>query len=132
MINYFYTIFKKDSGSTDYMFLSTFSAFMFFSVFSVVGLFTTLIYLLVNLFYEFDYSLLLIFNLSISIVFPMMRIFYPGYIKHPKVENYSKSKVGFIFYISFFTSFALFLFYLQIISWILFPESNFSVLHWHR
>jgi hypothetical protein len=132
MIDFFYTIFKKDAGTSEYVFYRTFSIFIFFLVLSVLGFINTVLYFAIITFYKFDYSYVLIFNISISIVYPISRIFYPGYKMKTKIENYSKNKIGFIFYTSLIVVFIFILMYLQIISWILFPESNFSVLHWYR
>lgn len=122
MINYFYTIYKKDCYESSFMFYKSFPLFIFCSFFSIFGFFLTLIYYFFSLFFYLDYSIIVIINLSITIVYPLVRIFHPGYIIKEEVFKYSKFKTSLIHYTSLLFSVFLTNIYLEIVSLIIYHK----------
>lgn len=124
MINYFYSIFRKGCGTSFYVFLGIFSTFIFLLFFSTIGFLS----LLIDYFVDTDIKILIILNLSISLIYPLFRIFIPGYNLLKKVNGYSMEKIHVLFFICFISIFLYFFIFLQFLGWELYPNQDFSVL----
>ncbi len=121
VIDYFYTIYRKESEGSSYMFFYTFPSFIFFSLFSIIGFLLTIVYYFSILFFSVDYLLIILMNISITFTFPIVRILQPGYKMKQEVLKYSKFKIRFIHYSSFLISFLIWRLYMEVISFILYP-----------
>jgi hypothetical protein len=122
MINYFYTVYRKDCHGSSFMFYKSFPLFIFCSFFSIIGFFLTLIYYFLLLIFNIDYSIIVIVNITITIVYPLVRIFHPGYLIKEEVLNYSKFKTSFIHYTSLLFSVLLINIYFEIVSLIMYNK----------
>jgi hypothetical protein len=120
MINFFYTIYKKECGKSSYMFFYTFPFFIFFSLFSIIGFLLTLVYYLLILFFNVDYLLIVLINLSITFTYPIVRILQPGYKIKEEVLKYSNFNIRLIYYASFIISFLFWRLYMEVISLIIY------------
>lgn len=127
MINYFYSIYKKRCGTKSYIFYRSFSIFIFMLIFSVFGFGLLILNYFIKLFYHLDFEYLLIIDVSVSIVYPLMRILYPGYEYLKKTDQFSNEKLNFIFFSSLVLVFIIFLFFLQFSFWEMYPNETFSI-----
>jgi hypothetical protein len=121
VIDYFYTIYRKESEGSSYMFYNVFPIFLFFIFFSIFGFFLTGIYYFIALFFEVDYLIFILINISLTFTYPIVRILQPGYKMKQEVLKYSKFKIRFIHYSSFLISFLIWRLYMEVISFILYP-----------
>jgi hypothetical protein len=122
VIDYFYTIYKKECEGSSFMFYKVFPLFIFFIFFSVFGFFLTGIYYFTTLFFEVDYLIFILINISLTLTYPFVRIFHPGYKTKEEVLKYSKFKIRFIHYSSFLISFLFWYLYMEVISLIMYHK----------
>jgi len=122
VIDYFYTIYRKECEGSSFMFYKVFPVFIFFIFFSVFGFFLTGIYYFTTLFFEVDYLIFILINISLTFTYPFVRIFNPGYQTIEEVLKYSKLKIRFIHYASFLLSFLFWYSYIEVISLIMYHK----------
>jgi hypothetical protein len=92
--------------------------------FSTIGFLS----LLTDYFVDIEIEILIILNLSISLIYPLFRIFIPGYKFLKKVNEYSMEKIHVLLFICFINIFLDFLIFIQFLGWELYPNQDFSVL----
>lgn len=121
-IDYIYTIYRKECEGSSFMFYKVFPLFLFFIFFSVFGFFLTGIYYFTTFFFEVDYLIFILINISLTFTYPFVRIFNPGYQTIEEVLKYSKLKIRFIHYASFLISFLFWYSYMEVISLIMYHK----------